>query len=109
MRIVTVEYRRLRTYGEYQNETVGAVAEIEGETPEQALSSLRAWVDGQLGDNDEQRKVSERVTDLRWKLDDYERKIRAAETRWAAIVAFMEKLGIERPADIPDTLEELPF
>ncbi len=26
MKIVTVEYRRLRTYGEYQNETVGAVA-----------------------------------------------------------------------------------
>ena len=112
MNIVTVEYRRLRTYGDYQNETVGAVAHVQvsaGETADSALYELRAWVDAQLGSREEQRQLQARVTDLRWKAEEYERKIARAEERWTAITAFLEKLGIERPADIPDDLKDLPF
>lgn len=112
MQIVTVEYRRLRTFGEYQNETVGAVAQVQvdaGETAEEAIYALRTWVDEQLGSREEQRQLQERVADLRWKAEDYERKIKRADERWSAIIAFMEKLGIERPAEIPDTLDGLPF
>src|SRR5574343_41930 len=112
MQIVTVEYRRLRTYGEYQNETVGAVAQVNvsaGETADEALYQLRAWVDEQLGNRDEQRSLEERVSDLRWKADDYERKIARLDERWKAILAFLDKLGLERPQDIPETLEGLPF
>lgn len=112
MQIVTVEYRRLRTYGDYQNETVGAVAQIQveaGETAEEAIHALRTWVDEQLGSRDEQRQLQERVADLRWKAEDYERRIKGADEKWAAIIAFLEKLGIERPAEIPETLDGLPF
>lgn len=110
MKFVQVEYRRLRTYGDYQNETVGAVVEIEaGQSAEATLVELRVWVDDQLGDNEEQRHLADRVSDLRMEAGHLERRIERANEKWAAIVAFMEKLGIERPADIPDTLEELPF
>lgn len=110
MQIVTVEYRRLRTFGDYQNETIGATAEVEPhETAEQALMQLRGWVDSELGDRNEQRHLSERNSELRFEAANLERRIEAATMKWAAIVAFMEKLGIERPADIPDTLEGLPF
>ena len=110
MKIVQVEYRRLRTFGDYQNETVGAVAQVEdGEDAVTALYTLRAWVDQELGDRTEQRELSERVTDLRWKAEDYERKIARADERWKAIMAFMGSLGIERPAHIPEDLSDLPF
>lgn len=110
MKIVTVEYRRLRTYGEYQNETVGAVAQVEaGETAEEVYSRLRAWVDDLLGSREEQRTLEERVSELRWQATDYERKIERLDERWKAILAFLDKLGIERPQDIPETLEGLPF
>lgn len=112
MNIVTVEYRRLRTFGEYQNETVGAVAQVQvsaGETADSALYELRTWVDAQLGSREEQHGLQERISELRWKAEDYERKIARAEERWAAIIAFLEKLGIERPQDIPDDLKDLPF
>lgn len=110
MKIVQVEYRRLRTYGDYQNETIGAMPPLASdETPEGALKSLREWVDMSMGDQEERRHLEERNSDLRFEAANMERRIEGARERWAAIMAFMEKLGIERPADIPDTLEGLPF
>lgn len=110
MKIVTVEYRRLRTFGGYQNETVGAVAEIEsGQDADTTLAALREWVDAQLGDEGERRELTEAINDLRWRKDQMERDIARTEDRWKAITAFLEKLGIERPAEIPDDLASLPF
>lgn len=49
MKIITVEYRRLRNLGNYENETVGATAEVQdGETPEEALEKLKVFVAEQL-------------------------------------------------------------
>ena len=112
MQIVTVEYRRLRTYGDYQNETVGATAQVQidaGETADEAIYALRTWVDEQLGSREEQRQLQDRVADLRWKAEDYERKIKRADEKWSAIIAFLGNLGIERPAEIPDTLDGITF
>ena len=110
MKIVTVEYRRLRTFGGYQNETVGAVAEIEaGGDADSTLADLRAWVDAQLGDEGDRRNLTEAINELRWRKDQMERDIVRVEDRWKAIIAFMEKLGIERPDEIPDDLAGLPF
>lgn len=110
MRIRTVEYRRLRTFGGYQNETIGATADVaEDETPEAALLSLRQWVDMSLGDESERRELERRISELRFQADNYERRIKGAEERWQAILGFLQKLGIERPADIPDDLADLPF
>lgn len=49
MKILTVEYRRLKNLGNYENETIGAVAQVEaGETPEQALEKLKVFVSEQF-------------------------------------------------------------
>lgn len=110
MKIVTVEYRRLRTFGNYQNESVGATAEVgEGETANRALQELRDWVEQQLGDAQERADLSAAVSELRWKKTELEREIDAANQKWLAILEFMKKFGIERPAHLPETLEGLPF
>lgn len=110
MRIVTVEYRRLRTFGGYQNETVGATAELAAdESAETALQDLKSWVDTQLADRENAYDLGQRVSDLRWQADEQERRLEHANEKWAALIAFLDKLGIERPSEIPETLEGLPF
>ena len=110
MKIITVEYRQLRTFGGYNNETVGAVAEVvDGQTPEELLAELKAWVDSMLGDHVERANLREAVSELRYQKEQLERHVSRAEQKWEAIIAFMQKLVIERPADIPDSLEGLPF
>lgn len=108
--ITTVEYRRLRTFGGYQNETVGATAQVApGQCADGVLTALRSWVDRHLEDEDERHRLSDRVSELRWQADEYERRIARAGERWKSIIEFLEKLGIERPSDIPETLEDLPL
>lgn len=110
MKIVQVEYRRLRTFGNYENETVGAMAQVgEGETPEQAVEALRQWVDAILGDAEERSELQNAISELRWKKENLERQFEMAGKRWESMMAFLERLGIERPEGIPETLEALPF
>lgn len=110
MKIVTVEYRRLHSFGDYSNETVGAVAEIgEHQTPEDALGELRTWVTMQLSHSGEIRTLQGEINELRWKKENLERQFETAGRKWEAMMAFLEKLGIQRPAEIPATIEELPF
>lgn len=110
MLIVTVEYRRLRTFGGYQNETVGASAEVmPDESPDTALANLREWVDERLGNSEERSELQSAIAELRWKKENLERQFETAGRRWEALMAFLETLGIQRPDGIPDTLEELPF
>ena len=111
MKIVTVEYRRLRTFGNYENESVGVVAHVEqDETPEAALNAARAWVDATLCDAQERSGLSDRVSYLRLEAANLERRLERANEKWTALMTFMrDRLGIEHPNDLPDTLEELPF
>lgn len=110
MQIVTVEYRRLRTFGSYQNETVGAVVEVTpGVPPESVLEELKTWVNERLGDDVERANLREAINELEWRHGNLVAQIADAEKRWAAIQEFLKQIGIERPAHIPGTLEELPF
>jgi hypothetical protein len=110
MKILTVEYRELRTGSGYNNTTVGAVAEVElGQPPEAVLSDLREWVAGQFGAAEQRADLKQTIRDLEWQHDNAQRKVDLVDRKWKAYVAFLEKLGIERPDEIPDTLENLPF
>lgn len=110
IKIRRVSYGRLRSFGNYENEQVSAEAEVlDGASPEATLTSLRAWVAGQLGDDEERANLSEAVNELRWRKDQMERDVARVEDRWKAIIAFLDKLGVELPANLPDTLDELPF
>jgi hypothetical protein len=47
--IMQVEYRRLKTFGNDENETIGAVVEVpRGQDPDAILSALKEWVDARL-------------------------------------------------------------
>lgn len=49
MRITKVTYSRLHSFGNYENETVGAEAEVgEEDNAVECLEAVRSWVDTQL-------------------------------------------------------------
>lgn len=108
MKIVAVEYRRLHSFGNYENETVGATAQVEdGRTPEDALSYLRTWVAMRLSDSGEISTLKGEINELRWKKDDLERRIARMQGKWDEIMAFLARFGIERPAEVPGDLSEI--
>lgn len=109
MKITTVEYRRLRTFDNYQNETVGAVAEVGNEEPADVLETLKLWVNERLGDEGERANLREAVNELERRREQLVRQIDQTEKKWAAVIAFLGKLGIERPGEIPSDLADLPF
>ena len=69
MQITSVEYRRLRSFGTYENESVGATALIEdGETAEETLQKVRSWVNQEL-------TVAQAASASRGVLDDLHRAV----------------------------------
>ena len=108
MKIVQVEYRRLRTFGWYENETVGCTALVEdGEVADAVFESVRLWVDNRLGDDQERRDLDRRVTELRWQERDLKARIERMQAKWSEIMAFLDRFGIERPGDVPADLSEI--
>lgn len=110
LKILTVEYRELRTTHGYNNKTIGAVAEVQpGQTPQETLAALQAWIAGQFDDETERIRLRERVSDLEWQEENLQRKVALVERKWKAFTDFLARLGIERPEEIPDDLKDLPF
>jgi hypothetical protein len=106
MRITTVEYRQLRTFGNYQNESVGAIAVVEpGETTHEALASLKLWVKAELAARQDEAEAREETYGARHELARIERDIEDAKARWEKAKAFLARHGVS--VDEPDT--ELPF
>jgi hypothetical protein len=108
VKITIVEYRRVKHLSKVESELLGATAEVGAEGPEAALEGLRDWVDGQLGDAEEARALRTNIRDLTWQKEGLERQVALVERRWSAIQGFLTKLGIERPSEIPETLEHIP-
>lgn len=114
MKIRSVEYRRLRTFGEYENETVGAVAEVpDDELPEVTLERLKDWVDNNLGERQNARDSASRVQRLEIRAREVAALLRESEKRWAAAQKILAAAGVEVPKDYgagdDDELKDLPF
>lgn len=115
LKILTVEYRRLRSFGEYENETVGAVAEVPatGTTPSMALGALKRWVDEQLSERQNARDSAYRVQRAEARLNEVNGLLRESEKRWAAAQKILAAAGVEVPRDYgagdDDELASLPF
>ncbi len=108
--ITSVSYSRLRSFGNFENVSLSATATVaESEDAQVALDGLRDWVHERLSEQIESADLRNQTEMLRYELMDYERKIEQAQKRWGAILKFLEKIGVKRPGDIPNTLEELPF
>lgn len=98
MRITEVEYRRLRSFGHFENEMVGAVAALQGdETPEDALQALRQWVDDKLGSAEQDAATLERSWQLRSQVTELERRIENAKREYDAAIRVLKVHGIEQP------------
>ena len=114
MKIVQVEYRRLRSFGEYENETVGAVAEVEpGISPEQSLEILKGWVEENFGERASARDAATRVQRLEIREREVAGLLKESEKRWRAAQKILEAAGIDVPRDYgvneDDDLKDLPF
>ena len=110
MRVTSVEYRRLRSFGQYENETVGATAAVsEGETPEAALSALRDWVAGQLALAAGAEEIEEFITELQSKKRHIESAVASGERKYAALRDILAAHNIELPKNPESPAYDLPF
>lgn len=103
MKITTVRYERLRSFGNYENETVAATAQVEdGETPESALAALRQWVEAQLGEVEKLSQMRQRYDQLDWEVHAMEQRLRGAKSAYERVKAILERHGVElRDDDLP--------
>ena len=113
MQITTVHYQRLVSMGNYENERVGAHAQVEeGETAEEALAKLTAWVEEQINArgkaNDDLENIRRSIHDLEHRKERMERETKEAGDRWRAARAFLAKVGLELPRSYV-TEEDIPF
>lgn len=114
MKITSVEYRRLRSFGEYENETVGAVAEVTPGVPaETVLEELKGWVEENFGERASARDAQSRLHRAEIRLHEINGLLSEAEKRWAAAQKILAAAGVEVPRDYgaggDDDLAGLPF
>lgn len=100
MKVTSVEYRRLHTFGEYENETAGVVIAIEDhDDPRVVMEAARAWVDAQLEGRKDARDMQSRVQRAEIRLREVSGLLSEAEKRWAAAQKILAAAGVEVPRD----------
>lgn len=105
MKIKTIEYRCLKSYGRYENVSIGATAEVEEGHEATALADLEVWVNRQI---QARIKAAEDREEEEWRtreasrtLEELNRDIEHAKAKWEQIQAFARKLGVD--------VEDCPF
>ncbi len=105
-----VGYSLLRSFGNFQHEEIAGRALVEeGEAADQALATLRVWVESELDARVRARTQQEEILDVEArlhhaevKLSDTSYAIEKAEKRYTAMVAFLERHGVKlEDPDIP--------
>lgn len=103
MKVKSVEYRETVSFGNYQNLSVGATAEVgEGESPLGALGDLARWVKHEADarararedEQQEEFRREMRADRAERDLAEIEDKIKAASERWEKAKAFLAKFGV---------------
>jgi hypothetical protein len=117
MKIVKVEYRRLYSLGNFENETIGVVAEVQEdgdgntEDAEAILAHAKEWCDDRFAALREMRGDQRLVDDLRhdveekkFELANLEVGIEKAKARWEKAMAFLKLHGLST-----DFADDMPF
>jgi hypothetical protein len=100
--LLTVEYRRLHTTGNYCNETVGATARVNADqTAEDTLAALRRWVDRQLGRAEEANALRDKVWRMQAEASRIEADLGAARSQWQRAEAFLKRHGVDVREPVP--------
>lgn len=108
--ITTIEYRRLRSFGSYENEALGATAVVGADGPEATLEHLKAWVNEKLelavDSREERSELWSQIRDARSDLGEINEKLDAAKARFERAKEFLAKHGVH--ADF-SYAEDMPF
>jgi uncharacterized coiled-coil DUF342 family protein len=110
MKIISVHFSKLVNTGEYENEKLGATAEVDWdlETPEQCQEKLIEWVESGLNERDALREstvpLRAQVYNLTNRKDEIEGQIERAQEK----LALMRSLAKETNA-LMASLEGIPF
>lgn len=109
MKIISVEYKRLRTFGNYENEAIGATAFVGiDEDPVDVMNDLKSWVNDRLGlrieDRENRSLLSEQCRELRARAVDAQEELNQLKSRRDSAVALLQKHGVNT-----EELEEIPF
>lgn len=107
--IYSVHYQRLVSTGSYENERVGAWAAVQvGQTPDQALQGLRAWVDAQVGQHQVAQDIESQLYRLRHEKTALEGSVQHARANYQKAKAFVEGMGLTMPAQYVHD-DEMPW
>lgn len=94
--IVWVSYRRLQSFGHYENEEVGAGAAVNaGADPSVVLAGVQAWVCDRLSEHIERRREEDEVRDIDQRIANREGQIKRLEERWERAREFLKKHGVD--------------
>lgn len=111
--ITEVRYQRLVSFGNYQNEQIGATAAVlPGSDGTRELEALRLFVAQQITDHRAAQEARDDLFQTRSQLDNLRRELTRMADRHARAKAFLESLGIST-ADLrgfgASDLDEVPF
>lgn len=102
MLITQVSYSRLVSTDDYENEKVGAVANVDdGQDATEVLSELRAWVNEGLTLDSKRKDTEDQLRDIEWRLRSAKSELHNATKRWAAAKDFLKLHGLSVPPSEP--------
>lgn len=101
-RITSVSYRRLRSFGSYENEAVEVTAEVRaGENPEKVYGQLVLWVADRLGVSAELRDQWAERDKVAAEKANLERDVARLRDKYEKAKEFLEKCKIDPNDEIP--------
>lgn len=102
MKLLSIHYDRLVNLGNYENEKLGATAEVgEGDDPAAVYAELRALVDGYIVTEDVRRDIASSVREMRREVTQLEAVLEQLRLRWDKARTFLEAHGVSAPDELP--------
>lgn len=116
MQITSVHYSRLTNLGNYENEKTAAWAQVEdGEAPEAALATLKAWVETQAGltpqaqeAESQAQRIENRLQQARYDMQRMQIEFADCKRTWEKARDFLKAVGLELPRNFMD-VDRNPF
>lgn len=103
MRITSVTYRHLVSFGSYEHEAVEATAEVGNANAADVLTDLKAWVNDQITDHEAAAQTCQDLMSLSAEKRQLEYDISQLKSKFERAKAFLERIGIKpNPYDLDD-------
>ena len=102
MEITQVHYQKTVNLGNYENEKVGAWANVGlAETADEALTALTSWVhekiNGLQETKEEEEKEQHRLSTLQYRIEQAAREYKVMRDTWKRARETLQKFGFDVP------------